>query len=579
MKKIILFTLSIFLTVQFVNAQGWEWTYGFGAPSQSNAKGMAITTDAKGNSYVTGYFTGAKMDFPPVTLQSAGTSDAFVAKYDINGKLVWIKQISGLDLEVGHGIALDGKNNVYVCGEFGSVANFGHEILLTALAAGSDAFLAKYDNDGNIIWATLAGNAPPIGIFYNSATAYAIDVDLAGNSYITGWFNHAAKFGNNITLTCNGALPDDYDMFVARYDTNGTVVWAQQGGGILADEGRGISVTSNGQCFVTGRFSTAQANFSGHTLSCNNGNFDAYVASYNALGVLLWTAQNKDIASVPVVLNNCIANAIDNDGDGNSYVTGYFYGTQHFGATAFTSANSFNADAFTIKIDTKGNIIWARQEGGDNSEYGKAVSVDLNTKLVYVGGDYFSSIKFSNGNVATANQLNDLFFLGYDYSGKLQFEKQATTTAFGSAMGIAAGPLDAKGYSFYTTGGYSTYSLEFLDQLNSPGGLTLNGLCDPGYDAGFIAKYMSPTLSAFNKTDVETISVSPNPVSIELHIQDTVRRITPFVRMRVTNSMSGIVLYNGEYRSTLSTAGWDSGIYIITMESEDSVHHIRFIKE
>ncbi|HTJ52968.1 MAG TPA: SBBP repeat-containing protein, partial [Cyclobacteriaceae bacterium] len=558
------------------NAQGWEWTYGFGAPSQRSAKGMAITTDEKGNSYVTGYFTD-KMDFPPLTLQSDGTSDAFVAKYDINGKLVWIRQISGLDLEVGHGIALDGKNNIYVCGEFGGVANFGHEIFLKALVAGSDAFLAKYDNNGNIIWATLAGNAPPIGNFYNSATAYAVDVDLAGNSYITGWFNHAANFGNNITLTCNGALPDDYDMFVARYDTNGNVVWAQQGGGILADEGRGISVTSNGQCFVTGRFSTAQASFSGHILSCNNGNFDAFVASYNTLGVLLWATQSKDVA-IPAVPNNCIANAIDNDSDGNSYITGFFYGTQHFGATTFTSTNS-NADAFTIKIDTKGNIVWARQESGDNSEYGNAVSVDLNSKLVYVGGDYYSSIKFSNGNVATANQMNDLFFLGYDYSGKLQFEKQATTTAFGSTLGIAADPLDAKGNSFYVTGGYSTYSLEFLDQLNSPGGLTLNGLCDPGYDAGFVAKYMNPTLNTFNKTDVETVSVSPNPVSVELHIQDTVRRATPFVKMKITNSMSGIVLYSGEYRSALSTAGWDSGIYIITLESEDSVQHIRFIKE
>ena len=123
----------------------------------------------------------------------------------------------------------------------------------------------------------------------NNDQGYAIAVDGTGNSYVTGLFGGTARFGegdpNQTDLTSAGS----FDIFVAKYDPNGVLVWAKQAD---ADFPRGIAVDSAGNSYVTGNFA-GNATFGpgeGNETTLDSGGLfqDIFVAKYNSNGTLAW---------------------------------------------------------------------------------------------------------------------------------------------------------------------------------------------------------------------------------------------------------------------------------------------------
>ena len=143
----------------------------------------------------------------------------------------------------------------YVTGYFVTSATFGagepNETTLTS-AASTDIFVARYDASGLLLWATRAGGA-------GDERGLAIAVDGSGNSYVTGRFRFAsATFGagepNETTLTSAGAS----DIFVAKYDAGGMLLWATRDGGEYDEYGLAIAVDGSGSSYVTGYFQESQ---------------------------------------------------------------------------------------------------------------------------------------------------------------------------------------------------------------------------------------------------------------------------------------------------------------------------------
>ena len=108
------------------------------------AYGVAL--DNLGGVYVTGFFSGS-ITADGVTLTSAGLSDIFVAKYNSDGTLVWLKRAGGTGADIAHGIVVDSVGSIAIVGEFQNTASFGGNSI-AALGLG-DAFIAKYDSNGN----------------------------------------------------------------------------------------------------------------------------------------------------------------------------------------------------------------------------------------------------------------------------------------------------------------------------------------------------------------------------------------------------------------------------------------------
>ena len=126
-------------------------------------------------------------------------------------------------------------------------------------------------------WAKQAGGT-------SSEYGYGIAVDGSGNSFVTGSFNGTASF-NGTSLSSVGGN----DIFVAKYDAKGTLLWAKKAGGSNSDYGYGIALDGSGNSYVTGSFRD-MASFNGTSLS-SSGASDIFVAKYDASGAFQWAKQ------------------------------------------------------------------------------------------------------------------------------------------------------------------------------------------------------------------------------------------------------------------------------------------------
>ena len=140
---------------------------------------------------------------------------------------------------------------------------------------------------------------------------------------------------------------------VALFAQNEDWIWANQAGGTGYDDtGYSIAVDANGNSYVTGSF-FGSATFGTTTLTCS-GNFGIFVAKMDINGNWLWAKQAMGTYSN-------YGNDIAVDANGNSYVTGYFWGNATFGTTTLTSSGE--KDIFVAKLDSNGNWLWAKQAG------------------------------------------------------------------------------------------------------------------------------------------------------------------------------------------------------------------------
>ena len=123
-----------------------------------------------------------------VTVTSQGLFDVFLAKFDPNGALLWLKTAGGTGSDIGHGVVIHSVGNVGIVGEFQNTARFGsHSVRAAGLG---DAFIAKYDAAGNNLWVRSGGSTTSFAV----DPAKAIGVDSLNNLYIAGDYTGTATF-------------------------------------------------------------------------------------------------------------------------------------------------------------------------------------------------------------------------------------------------------------------------------------------------------------------------------------------------------------------------------------------------
>ena len=239
------------------------WAQRAGGTGQDEANALAVSGTSV---YVAGHFTGATAGFGPVTLASAGDSDAFVAKLTDAGptsNFVWAQRAGGTGQDRATALAVSGAS-VYVVGHFtGATAGFGPITLTNALNFFSDAFVAKLTDAGstsNFVWAQRAG-----GMYTDIPTALAVQ---GTNVLVAGSFSWpTASFGAT-TMTGEG----QNDVFVAKLTDaglTGSFAWAQRAGGVDRDEATALAVNGT-RVYVAGTFYSFTADFGAITLTNTN---------------------------------------------------------------------------------------------------------------------------------------------------------------------------------------------------------------------------------------------------------------------------------------------------------------------
>ena len=137
----------------------------------------------------------------------AGGRDAFIAKFDANGNRLWAHLLGSLQDDTARAIAVDGSGNAYIVGS----TNAGQ--LPQQPPTIGELYIAKFDTNGNRQWIRQWGSG---GDGANRDSICGVAVDAAGNAYMTGY----------IPLNFAGTTPRGAgDVFAAKYDTSGNQVW------------------------------------------------------------------------------------------------------------------------------------------------------------------------------------------------------------------------------------------------------------------------------------------------------------------------------------------------------------------
>ena len=449
MKKVCsLLLLIIAITAVNAFAKDWEWAKKGGGSGEDYAQSTA--TDNFGNIYITGYFISPTIIFGTTTLASNGDYDIYVAKYDTSGALVWVKSFGGTGLDRSTSIATDAMGNVFFTGWFTSpTILFGTTVL--ANVGNYDVFLAKLDSNGNVLWAKCQGGTA-------DDVAMGVATDATGNAYITGYFiSPQITFGSTILHNSNAA-DWVTDLFVAKYSPTGDVLWAATATGSYFDQGNAIAIDAINHVYVTGIFGSPTLSFGTTVLTnTNNLYFDVFLVKYDSLGSLVWARSGggtaDDEAYAIAISKPNLGDGPLHDSVCNIYVTGYSGSmTAQFGGVTLPMLGE--QDVLVAKYNQNGDVVWAKRAGGGPcNAWANAAVADALDNVYLCGPFYWPSIPFG-GTTLTNKGYADIYLVEYNSIGNIVGAIMVGGAQNDQANGLAK---DNWG-NLYMTGNYSIYT-------------------------------------------------------------------------------------------------------------------------
>ncbi len=340
-----------------------EWARRMGSASADEAASVALSAD--GFTYVAASVRGL------VDNQSySGDRDTLIARYAPDGLRNWLIASGSPSVDAAKAIALDERGNPLMVG-------------YTLANAAKDGEIFMNSHDAN------TGAAVPEILFGSTAfdAGMAMTYDPHGNLFICG---HST---GNLGATSAGS----YDLILIKFDAQGVQQWIRQLGTEDIDGSFAISTDVEGNIYVgaVSYSDLASGQFEDDLLK------DTFLLKFDAVGQLVWSrrpSSNKNRETMVAAV------AASNDG---VYVTGW---TQ---ADLDGQGQRGGRDAFVLKYDFDGNLMWTRQFGGPADDEGHGLDVDPMNVLYVVGaaGAGFEGLPGAGGK--------DVFVMKLDASGQL----------------------------------------------------------------------------------------------------------------------------------------------------------------
>lgn len=335
----------------------------------------------------------------------------------------------------------------------------------------------------------------------NAVTNMDVEYDANGNSYVTGFFSGTIDLdpgaGQQLVNTVGSS-----DIYLAKYDALGQLIWGRAFGSNGADEGLHIDVSGNSvvSCgFFLTNVTFDSTNPNGFLNSF--GDFDAYITKYDTSGNFIWARQVGGFTGIEEARSVC------QDSMGNIYVTGFFTGQ----ADLDPSNNSMivsaagSQDVWVMKLDPNGNLIWVKTVGGSNADQANEIVLDHQGHLL-IAGSFRSTIDLDPGpaavNVSSAG-FDDAFLLRLDTSGNYLWNAAFGNTGSDIMNTVAA---DADG-NIIMAG-------TFQDSIDADPGAGVSMLVCSGNVGGFVIKTDSSGMMIFADAFAGTNNNSPRQVKV-----------------------------------------------------------------
>ena len=487
----------------------------------SYAYGIAVKTDATGNIYTTGLYSGT-IDFDPgpavTNLTVVGSSDFFVSKLDAAGNFVWVKSAGGSGLESGNDIKIDAAGNIYTTGHFNGTVDFdpGPGTFTLSSQGVNDIYITKWNSSGNFLWTVALGGAA-------NDNGKSIDVDALGNVYTTGTYYGTVDFDPSIatyTLASNG----NSDCFILKLNSSGNFLWAKTIGNANLDFGRALILDAAKNIYTAGSFQGTvdfDPSVNSYTVaSASTNDPDGFVLKLDSLGNYVWAVAFGGSASD-------LSNAITIDASFKVYNCGSFGATADMDplASTYTLISAGSTDAFIHKMTQC-----------------LAPANPTNTTLI-------TNLNICSGNTAALSVSSTSTVNWYASSN--------STISIGTGTNYITPLLSAGTYSYYAEASTCTTSATRTEIT-----VTVN-ICTGISNTNFENK---------------TIKVYPNPTQNVLFIE--LENLNVTTHLDVLNALGEIVMKENltTQNTTLNTQQLANGLYFLKLTQNNKQQLIKFIK-
>ena len=432
----------ILLTVLFafeIQAQcpNFSWANG-GGRSMGDDIGKAISIDTNnGFVFVTGKYSNPGT-FGGVDYPTNGGQDAFIAKLDLQGNFIWMKNGGGHQNDEGWRIVADQRGNVYTAGFSKGLAIFDQDT-----TKGGRNYLVKYNAAGQVQWLK----------DYNLEID-GLAVDSEGNLLVTGVFWFDTPFEGDTLRFVKEA-----DVFLAKFDSNGTLLWKTYFGSDTYEYAYGIGIDSKDNVYIGGYFYDSLV-IGTDTLNAPN-DADVYIAKFDKNGNYL---RSKQLG----YLNSDGFETLTVDSEDNLIVCGNYFGFTLLD-TMSVYANNSSYNDYVAKFDSNMNILWAHTHNGNIT--GVAIGKD---DEILTSTFFYSKLYYWGSNYVNSYGDYDIVTFSYSKDGSLNYIMQSGGTKEDRANDIAAHPNG----DYYITGEYAGTGYFSDIIINAQIGLSWNYTAD-----------------------------------------------------------------------------------------------------
>ena len=417
MKRIILFLSLIFLIANYTIAQapGIKWQKCVGGSGDDGEDGNIKLIEKNGNIIVAGSTHSSNGDID----STHGQSDVFVGEMDNTGNWIWKKSYGGTSNDFLNSI-IDANDGGYIllCHTYsddGDVVGF-HD------GQGGDKWLIHINQIGDILWSKCIG-----GTYGESSFGQIISVANKSYAIISG---SASTDGDVSGIPSHNPInyPYSYDIWLIKIDNYGNRIWDKCFGTTYEDWGVDIINTTDNGFYIQGNMGTS--NFDG---TGGHGMYDGWFAKIDSLGNLIWSnifgGKDQDYFS-----------SFSIDHDNNIVLAGYTYSNDEY-----ILGNHGGVDAWIIKIDANGNVLWQKCLGGSGDDSVFDIEIDKETNYLICG-----SSTSADGDVSFNHGWDDGWVISLSKDGDLKWQKSfggSQTDIFSFIKSVSENYLLAAGFT------------------------------------------------------------------------------------------------------------------------------------
>ena len=370
------------------------WTTYYGGSGLDY--GFSVAVDTANQVYLSG-ITGSSSGIASIgayLTTYGGAFDGFLVKFDENGSRVWGTYFGGVGLDQSYGLVADQLGHIFMTGSTGSSSGIATANAYQNLYGGgsADAFLAKFDLMGNLLYSTyLGGNTYDYGI--------SLACDLWNQILVCGNTGSSSGFAINSSFQSNYGGGGN-DAFLLKINQNGYPLWSTYYGGYYNDFGEAVATDAVGNVFMTGytNSNTSIATLGAFIPNHFSGKDDAFLVKFNASGNRIWGTYVGNTGDDYGYGLACDAN-------GNILLAG---GTNSLnGMTTYDAYQAVfgggTSDIFVNIFNNSGNRIWASYLGGSNNDLACGLAISKGQNFIISGRSE------STNGITTTNAFQPIY--------------------------------------------------------------------------------------------------------------------------------------------------------------------------